>query len=166
MQFQAGVSYDQLHYPANGEFAPISSDETTAEEVSPKAGFIWTPGRNTVFRFAYTRSLGGFSFDNSVRLVPSQLAGFTQSYRSIVPESVAGPIPGSKFETFSAALDHKFSRSTYVGVAGEILNSDATRGVGAFTNIGELNFENAAAASSGPRTTSAAGTGMPLSLRI
>src|SRR3954454_25177631 len=34
------------------------------------------------------------------------------------------------------------------------------------THIGELNFSNAAAASSGDRTTSAGGTGMPLSDRI
>jgi hypothetical protein len=50
-------------------------------------------------RGAYTRSLGGIYHDNSVRLEPTGVAGFNQAFRSLIPESVAGPVPATEFET-------------------------------------------------------------------
>ena len=138
LQLIAGVSYDYLDYPVNTDYPPLSDEQTHTDQWSPKAGFIWTPGKNTVFRFAYTRSLGGLFYDNSVRLEPTQLAGFTQAYRSLIPESVVGPIAGASFDTYGVALDHKFPTRTYVGVAAELLQSDANRTIGAFTTTGPL----------------------------
>jgi len=136
LQLFVGGSYDWLHYPDDYLNPPIVSGAKNESELSPKAGFIWTPAKNTVVRFAYTRSLGGVSLDESVRLEPSQFAGFNQAYRSLIPETVAGSISGARFETFGLALDQKFATDTYLGIEGDVLNSDASRDVGEI----DLNF--------------------------
>jgi len=86
--------------------------------------------RDTTVRFAYTRSLGGVSFDQSVRLEPSQVAGFLQAFRSIIPEAVAGSTAGARFETFGFALEQKFKTGTYLGIEGGLLNSEVDRIIG------------------------------------
>jgi outer membrane receptor protein involved in Fe transport len=130
LQLNAGVSYDYLHFPQNYRFAPISAGGQSEDQVSPKAGFTWTPLRDTTVRFAYTRSLGGVSFDQSVRLEPSQVAGFNQAFRSLIPEAIAGSISGAKFETFGLALEQKFKTGTYFAIEGQILNSDVNQTIG------------------------------------
>jgi len=132
LQLIGGVTYDHITYPENFQTAPISGNEQTEDQISPKAGLIWTPLNGTTLRFAYTRSLAGASLDQSYQLEPSQVAGFIQSYRSIIPESVVGPISGAKFETYSFSLEQKFSTGTYLGVSGDLLYSDVGRTVGAF----------------------------------
>ena len=132
LQLLGGVTYDRLTFPENFRTAPLSEAKETVEGVSPKAGLIWTPGRNTTVRFAYTRALSGASLDQSFQLEPSQVAGFVQSYRTIIPESVAGANAGARFETFGLSLEKKFSSGTYLGVTGEILNSKVRRTVGTF----------------------------------
>jgi len=131
-----GVAYDHLNYPLNVDTAPVSTAQGTKDQVSPKAGFIWTVTPDTFLRFAYTRSLGGLSYDNSVRLEPTQVGGFNQAFRSIIPESVAGVVPASSFTTYGVGLDQAFKTHTYATVEGQILDSDATRYVGVITNTG------------------------------
>jgi len=128
----AGVSYDRMHYPLNYRRPPISDEEDTVDQVSPKAGLVWTPSRWTTVRGAYAQALGGVSIDQSVRLEPSQVAGFVQSYRSVIPESVAGPVPAEEFEIAGIALDQRFPSRTYVGLSAEWLQSDARREDGVF----------------------------------
>jgi len=130
----AGLAYDHLEFPVNIDTSPISSKEDNKDQVSPKAGFIWSPLPETHLRGIYTRSLGGVFFDNSIRLEPAQIVGFNQAFRSLIPESVAGLVPGTKFETFGLGLDQSFKSGTYLLVQGEILNSDASRRVGILTN--------------------------------
>jgi hypothetical protein len=60
------------------------------------------------------------------------VAGFIQSYRSIIPESVVGPVPGANFETYAFSLEQKFSTGTYLGVSGDLLYSDVGQTVGTF----------------------------------
>jgi tetratricopeptide (TPR) repeat protein len=132
LQLIGGVTYDRLTFPENFRTAPISDRQETVDRISPKAGLIWTPAKDTTVRFAYTRSLAGASLDQSFQLEPSQVAGFIQSYRSIIPESVEGANAGARFETFGLSLEQKFPSGTYLGVAGEILNSKVRRTVGAF----------------------------------
>jgi tetratricopeptide (TPR) repeat protein len=132
LQLIGGLAYDRLTFPENISTAPISGTDRTVNQLSPKAGLIWTPLDNTTFRFAYTRSLAGASLDQSYQLEPSQVAGFIQSYRSIIPESVVGPVPGAKFETYGFSLEQKFPTETYVGISGELLNSDVDQTVGSF----------------------------------
>jgi hypothetical protein len=125
-----GISYDRVAYPENYRFAPVSPVESTVDQVSPKAGLIWTPARQTTVRAAYTRSLGGVSLDQSIRLEPSQVAGFNQAFRSLIPESVAGANAVPTFETGSLSLEQKFGRGTFVTISGEILSSEVDRTVG------------------------------------
>ena len=63
LQLSAGISYDKLTFPVNFRSPPISSSQDSEQRISPKAGFTWTPTRDTTLRFAYTQSLGGVSFD-------------------------------------------------------------------------------------------------------
>jgi hypothetical protein len=129
-----GVSYDHVEFPVNIDTSPISSDKHTEDRVSPKAGFLLTPLPDTHIRGAYSRSLGGIFFENSVQLEPTEIAGFNQTFRSVIPESVVGLVPGTKFETWGLGVDQKFKTGTYVLVQGEILSSDAARTVGMLTN--------------------------------
>lgn len=127
-----GLTYDRLIFPENFRTLPLSGQEKTVEKLSPKAGLILTPATNTTVRFAYTRSLSGASLDQSYQLEPSQLAGFIQSYRSVIPESVAGANAGAEFETIHASFEQKFASRTYLGVEGEILVSKVERAAGTF----------------------------------
>jgi Tfp pilus assembly protein PilF len=132
LQLVAGVSYDWLRYPRNFRLAPVNDDESTTDKVSPKAGFIYAPLKNSVLRGAYTRGLGGVSLDQSFRLEPSQVAGFNQAFRSIIPESVAGATAAATFESTGLSLEQKFGAGTYLGVSGELLNSRVSHDFGVF----------------------------------
>ena len=125
-----GVAYDWLNIPDNYRLAPIADTRDTRDQVSPKAGFIFTPATNTTIRGAWFKSLGGVSLDQSVRLEPSQVAGFNQAYRSIIPESVAGANDGAEFDGWAASLEQKFGHGTFIGISGEILSSQVDRHVG------------------------------------
>ncbi len=132
LKLMAGLTYDHLDFPENNDLPPFSSRQRNEDQLSPKAGFYYTPLADTMLRGIYSRSLGGLFYDGSVRLEPTQLGGFNQAFRSVIPESVAGLVPGSEFETFGLALDQKLFKGTYVGAAVEQLNSNARRTVGAF----------------------------------
>jgi tetratricopeptide (TPR) repeat protein len=132
LELIGGGDFDHLTYPENFRTAPVSEKQKTVEAFLPKVGFILKPLPDTVIRFAYTRSLGGASIDQSYQLEPSQVAGFLQSFRSIIPESIAGGNAGAKFETFGLSLEQKFHTGTYLGITGELLNSDVRRKTGAY----------------------------------
>lgn len=130
-----GVSYDRLRYPDDIDTAPITSTESDIDHFSPKAGIIWSPLPDTHLRGAFTRSLGGVFYDTSVRLEPTEVAGFNQAFRSMIPESVVGLVPGTRFETWGVGLDQAFKKTrTYLTIEGDILYSDATRTIGVITN--------------------------------
>jgi outer membrane receptor protein involved in Fe transport len=132
VQLFGGLTCDWMRYPANSQIAPISREESSASQLSPKAGLIYTPGNGTIVRFAYTRSLGGASVDQSYQLEPSQVAGFLQSFRSLVPESVSPESPGAQFEAYGLSLEQKFNSGTYLALSGTMLNSYVQQEVGAF----------------------------------
>lgn len=132
-----GVAYDHITFPANFRTVPISAQEKTVDGFLPKAGLILHPLRDTTIRFAYTKSLGGASIDQSFQLEPSQVAGFVQSFRSVIPESIVGANAGAEFETYGLSLEQKFRSGTYLGVSGEILNSTVNRTVGAFDYLSD-----------------------------
>jgi tetratricopeptide (TPR) repeat protein len=128
----AGVAYDRVTYPNNLLAPPISDQTTTTDQVSPKAGFIWVPTSKSVIRFAYSRSLGGASLDQSFRIEPTQVAGFNQAFRSLIPESVTGSIPGAHFDLYALSLEQKIADRTYLGISAELDHSDVARTIGAF----------------------------------
>ena len=126
-----GVTYDWVLFPENFRFGPVSDRQSSRDRVSPKGGFIFTPFTNTTLRGAYFRGLGGVSLEQSVRLEPSQVAGFNQAFRNVIPESVGGDNSASRFDGWNLSLEQKIGRGTFVGVGGEILSSAARRKVGA-----------------------------------
>jgi outer membrane receptor protein involved in Fe transport len=130
LQIAAGATYDYLLMPEDFRAPPLAGSDSSEGELSPKAGVTWTPSRDTTVRFAYTRSLGGVSFDQSTRLEPSQVAGFTQAYRSLIPDSIAGATAGAHFETLGLALDQKFRTGTYVNLEGDLLTSRVNQMLG------------------------------------
>jgi len=132
LQLVGGLVYDRLTFPENFLAPPISEKQSTADQLSPKAGLIWTPLRETAVHFAYTRSLSGASLDQSVRIEPTQVAGINQAFRSVIPESVEGSVPAAQIETFALRIEQKLGSKTYLGLSGQILNSEAERTVGAF----------------------------------
>ena len=132
LQLIGGLAYDRITFPENSRSAPVSGNDRTEDQISPKAGMIWTPLRDTAVRFAYTRSLAGASLDQSHQIEPSQVAGFIQNYRSVIPESIAGANAGAGFETFDLSLEQKFRTGTYLAISGQILNSTVNRIAGAF----------------------------------
>lgn len=134
----AGVSFDHLEYPVNNEIVPVADGETSTDQWSPKAGLRWQPFDSTTLRANYTRSLGGVFYDTSVRLEPTQVAGFNQAFRSLLPESVAGLVPGTEFETTGAAWDQRIDDRTFFSVSGEWLRSSGDRMVGTLDAFGPL----------------------------
>jgi tetratricopeptide (TPR) repeat protein len=127
-----GVAYDYQSLPRNALFAPLNGEQEIQHKLSPKAGLIWTPTPRSVVRAAYSQSLGGASLDQSVRLEPTQLAGFAQAYRSLIPDALAGGIGGAGFEMADISLEHRFLTGTYVALSAQFLKSTADQSVGAF----------------------------------
>jgi len=114
--------------------SPVSDLEATKEKVSPKLGLVYTPWKDAAFRGLYSRALGGFLNENSVQLEPTQIAEFNQVFRSLIPESAEGAVPGAEFEVGGLGFDQKFPTGTYLGVEGQWLASVADRLSGAVTS--------------------------------
>jgi len=133
-RFTAGLSYDQLKYPRNVDLPPLLNSEDQRSLLGPKVGFTAEPWRGGWLHGAWTRSLGGLFFDNSIRLEPSQVAGDISAFRSLIPESVEGLVPGTKFDSWTLGFDQSLRSQTYFGIGAELLQSDGSRDVGAFTN--------------------------------
>jgi outer membrane receptor protein involved in Fe transport len=117
---------------------PVTAGEDERDLLSPKASLVWSIVPAVTLRAAYSQSLGGVSFDESFRLEPTQLAGFNQSFRTIISESLAGSVSAPRYETVGAALDLKLRTHTYLGIRGEILKSDVNQVVGVFDFSGAV----------------------------
>jgi len=126
-----GLSYDSISFPENYLFAPVSEGEASRDRICPKAGIVWRPTPSTTIRAGYSSALGGVSFDQSFRLEPSQVAGFNQAFRSIIPEAVAGSLAAPRFDIYGLQFEQAFPTRTYVGITAGLLQSDAERMVGA-----------------------------------
>lgn len=134
MSLIGGITYDHLEFPENTDFPPLSPQMASRNKFSPKAGLIIAPWDRGLLRASYTRSIGGLFFDNSIRLEPTQVGGFNQAFRSLIPESVAGLLPGAAFETANAGFDQSFASGTFFGLEAAWLTSKGERTVGALTN--------------------------------
>ncbi len=129
-----GASYDHLEFPINADTPPLATGQASRELLAPKAALLFSPWERGLFRASYTKSLSGLYFDNSVRLEPTQVGGFNQTFRSLIPESVAGLVPGTEFETVGVGFDQSLRSGSWFGVEAEWLTSDGKRNVGVLTN--------------------------------
>ena len=130
-----GVSYERLVVPENFRYAPLAGNTVTHYHLSPKAGLIWTPWRDTTVRAAYAQSLGGASFDQSFQLEPTQVAGFNQAFRSLIPDAFGGANAGATFTLYGVSLEQKLPTHTYLALSGELLKSRVVRQVGTYDDI-------------------------------
>ncbi len=130
-QITAGLSYDVVTSPVNFRSGPLSDASQRVSRGSPKAGFVWSPRTNVWLRGAYTRSLGGIGAEQSVRLEPTQIAGFNQAYRSLAPESLVGALSAAEMETWQVALETRLATDTFLALQAERLVSgtDAPQGI-------------------------------------
>lgn len=127
-----GGGFDRMNFPQNYRDPPILNTQSNVSRFSPKAGITWSPFGNAIIRGAYTRALGGVSFDESISLEPSTVAGFNQVFRTIIPESIVGSVAAPKYDNAGLSFEDKFNTGTYIGVAGTMLKSTVRREVGDF----------------------------------
>ena len=135
LSITGGVTYDSMHYPDNFRSPPLNDDQAAREQFSPKAGFAAQPWRGATLRGAYAKAIGGTSFDESVRLEPTQVQGFLQSYRSVISESLVGAVAGSQFTFYGASFEQKLPTRTYLGAEFDVLKQDLDRTVGVFDDF-------------------------------
>jgi tetratricopeptide (TPR) repeat protein len=138
VRLTAGLAYDRVRYPENFRFAPLSGRSETRERLSPKAALHWGVHPRVSVRGIYAQSVGGLSYDESVRLEPVQLAGFSQSFRSVVSEAEAGSVVAPRFEVGGLAVDVQLPGDTFLGVQGQWLHSDVEQTIGVFKSTGAL----------------------------
>ncbi len=111
-----GFAYDDMKYPANFRSLPQSAGTDERHLPAPKAALVWSPVKQVTVRGIYSHSLGGVSLDDTYTLEPTELAGFVQSYRSVMPESIVGSLSAEDVELQGLALDLKFAHGTYAGL--------------------------------------------------
>ena len=133
-----GLAYDHLKLPENFRQPPIAPGTSEHDRVGPKAALVWNPIPEITLRGIFSRGLGGASFDESFRLEPTQLAGFNQSFRTIISESVAGSVAAPKYQVGAGALDVKLKTNTYLGLEAQLLDSDVAQQVGVFALSGDI----------------------------
>lgn len=131
-----GIAYDEVVYPRNFRTPPVQAGTDRSSRISPKAAVVWRPTERVTLRGLYTRTIGGVTFDESVRLEPTQLAGFPFTFRTIIPESTAGSVAAPEYETAGVALDLKLNQNTYVGLQAKNLRSEVLRERGTFDLLG------------------------------
>jgi Tfp pilus assembly protein PilF len=127
-----GVGYDRVTMPSNFRAPPQSPGTEERDLVGPKAAIVWSPLQQATLRGIYSRSLGGVSLDQSYRLEPTQLAGFPQSFRTVIPESIVGSVAAPEMEVMGLALDLRFSAITFGGLEVGRINSEVKRTIGVF----------------------------------
>ena len=129
-----GLTYDWERFPVNLDQPPLSNLETEKGRLSPKIGLDWVLPDGTRLRADFTRSMGGLINDSSTTIEPSEIAGFNQSFRSLIPQSAGyGTPPGLAFETYGVGVDHKFSTGTYVDLEAQVLSSTGNQVIGAYS---------------------------------
>ena len=130
-----GVSWDWLRRPDNFRNPPLSPGSTEESRVSGQAAFTYSPGSWLTLRGMFSEGLGGLSFDESVRLEPTQLAGFTQSFRTVISESLVGSVEAPDFQTWGLGVDGVLPTDTWWGVTVQSISQSVQRERGIFTGF-------------------------------
>lgn len=130
--FTAGASFDWLTAPVAFRDGPVGDAESGTTQLSPKVGAIWDAATNLWVRASFTRELGGVGFEESFRLEPTQVAGFNQRHRGLIPPTVSGALVGERMTTASAAVETRLGTDVHLGIEGSWSESDATRRPGTY----------------------------------
>jgi hypothetical protein len=132
LRITGGVSYDDITSPLHYRRPPFEPGETHNNRWSPKAALVYSPDPIFTMRAMYAQSLGGVSYDESVTLEPTQLAGFAQSFRTLISESQVGSVEVPRHDAGGVGFDLKFPTRTYVGIEALDFKSKVDRRVGYF----------------------------------
>ena len=89
-------------------------------------------------RAAYTEGISGASFDDSVRLEPTQVAGFVQSFRSLASESLVGSLSGSRIRISGVNFEQKLPSRIYFAVGVQRSEQHLDRTTGAFDSLDDF----------------------------
>lgn len=127
-----GVSWDRLEYPDNFRNPPVNDRERKTEKLSGKVGFTLEPCRWITLRGVYGQSLGGVTFDESVRLEPSQIAGFNQAFRTIISESLTGSVEAPLYKYSGLSIEGHLPTRTWWGASVNLLQENVDRTLGVF----------------------------------
>ena len=137
-----GLNYTYQEIPVNTGREPITSDREQQQQLSPKAGVIWSPVSWFDLRGSYTRSLLGFGLNQSIRLEPTHVAGLVQTFRGAVPPALVGDLDGADLETSEVVWEARFPE-TYLSVGWQRLAADKIRRSGLFlTQPGDTDFDS------------------------
>jgi hypothetical protein len=128
-----GAAWDSIEHPENFRNPPL--DDTLREDhnLSGKLGFTYAPSRRFIARGVAAEGMGGLTFDESVRLEPTQIAGFNQAYRTVISESVAGSVEAPQYQTLGLAFEGSLPTHTWWGASVSMIGQDVKRTIGAFT---------------------------------
>lgn len=140
-----GVSWDHIDRPANFRNPPVSADQDTDSRLSGKLGFTWQPSDRFTLRGIAAQGIGGLSFDESVRLEPTQIAGFNQAFRTVLSESVAGSVEAPTYDILGLAAEGKLASRTWWGVTAGLTDQKVVRDIGVFTGYDAGVFPNSPA---------------------
>ena len=130
-----GVTWDRIEHPDNFRNPPVNDRQREKDRLSGKLGFTYAPSRRFTVRGVYTEGMGGVTFDESVRLEPVQLAGFNQSYRTVLSESVAGSVENPLFRIMGLSVAGSLPTRTWWGASVRVIEQDVDRTIGAFTGF-------------------------------
>jgi len=128
-----GFSWDKIEHPDNFRNPPVNDLQRDDDQLSAKLGFTYEPSRLFTVRGVYTEALGGVTFDESVRLEPVQLAGFNQSYRTVISESLAGSVETPRYKIWGLSVEGSLPSRTWWGASVNVIEQDVDRTIGAFT---------------------------------
>ncbi len=127
-----GVTFNRMLYPQNFTSPPVNDKQASLDTVLPKAGIVLEPWRGAAIRAGYSRANSGASFDENIRLEPTQVAGFLQTYRSLASESLIGSVTGAKLDLTSLSFEQKLPSRTYLGVELNRFEEKLDRTLGTF----------------------------------
>ena len=137
-----GLTWDRLEHPDNFRSPPVNDEQRDEQELSAKLGFTLSQSPAFHLRGAYAEGLGGVTFDESVRLEPSQIAGFSQAYRTVISESLVGSVEAPLFKTWGLGMDGVLPSRTWWGAAFKVIEQDVDRSIGAFSGYDVSIFPN------------------------
>ncbi|MEP4078031.1 FecR domain-containing protein [Haloferula sp.] len=139
-----GVTWDSIDHPQNFRNPPVNNIQNDDSELSGKLGFTYAPTNRVTFRGMYAEGLGGLTFDESVRLEPTQLAGFNQAYRTVISESLVGSVETPTYQISGLSAEGSFPTRTWWGVTFNMIEQDVDRTLGAFTGYDSTVFPSTA----------------------
>ncbi len=132
LRFLTGVSWDRVQRPRNFRHPPLSDATDTVEGTHAKAGLSYTLSPAATLRAVYTEALGGVTFDESVRLEPVQFAGFEQTFRTVIAESMVGSVETPSYRQWGLGADGRWSDRTWWHASATDLRERVRRTVGVF----------------------------------